>query len=169
MKPSSAPIPFALVAVLAAALLAGCGGPRTVELPVRGVSPLNPNEAQESTPVDVRVWALAGADRFKAATVDQLWIDAKGTLGSDLLDDPRSFTVFPGAAGDPAVLQRLEVPASTKFIGVLAMYQRSDAQDQRATVAPIEVVEKHGLVLTGFSVAVSLPAEAAATPAANPK
>lgn len=159
-----------VVAFLAMALTA-CGGPRSVTLPVRGVSPLNPNEAKESTPVNVRVWPLAGADRFKAATVDQLWTDAKAALGPDLLAAPATFTVFPGGDSDPVVEQRLEVPDSTAFLGVLAMYQRSDAVDQRATVVSIEDAEEHGLVFTGFAVHVSTPAAAPApapAPAAAP-
>lgn len=159
MKPMFATSLISIAAILAMGLLSGCGGPRNVDIPVHGVAPLNPNDAQESTPVNVRVWPLAGADRFKAATVDQLWIDAKTVLGNDLIGDPASFTVFPGAAGDPAVVQRIEMPASTRFIGVLAMCQRSDAQDQRATIASIDDVEKHGLLLTGFSVRLDLPAD----------
>ena len=64
------------------------------------------------------------------------------------------------------VEQRFEVPASTAFLGVLAMCQRSDAQDQRATVVPIADAEKHGLILTGFSVQLTAPAPASvpATP-----
>lgn len=150
-----------LVAVAFVVAIAGCGGPRAVTLPVQGVAPLNPNEAQESTPVNVRIWPLAGADRFKAATVDQLWTDAKGVLGPDLLGDPATFTVFPGAASDPQVEQRFEVPDGTAFLGVLAMYQRSDAQDQRATAIPLADAEDHGLLLTGFSVRLNLPAPAA--------
>jgi type VI secretion system VasD/TssJ family lipoprotein len=144
-------------------LCVGCSGPRQVNLPVRGVAPLNPNDAQESTPVDVRVWPLAAPDRFRAATVDQLWTDAKGALGPDLLGEARVFTVFPGGPADPVVEQRLEVPGSTAFLGVLAMCQRSDAQDQRATVVAIDEAEKLGLVLTGFSVQLVVPA-APATP-----
>lgn len=155
----------AAILALATMLAAGCGGPRSVTVPVRGIAPLNPNEAQESTPVNVRVWPLSGADRFKAATVDQLWTDAKTVLGPDLLGDPSVFTVFPGAAGDPLVEQRLEVPDSTRFLGVLAMYQRSDAQDQRATVVSIDDAEDHGLLFTGFAVRVQLP-ESAPAPAA---
>ncbi len=154
-----------LPTLLAITVLGGCGGPRTVDLPVRGISPLNPNEAQESTPVNVRVWPLAGADRFKAATVDQLWTDAKTVLGPDLLADPSTFTVFPGANGDPVVEHKLEVPDSTTFLGVLAMYQRSDAQDQRATVVSIADAEEHGLLFTGFAVRLQLPIAAPAAPA----
>jgi len=162
VKPMIRTSTLALAAVLAAGLLAGCGGPRVVDLSVHGVAPLNPNEAKESTPVDVRVWPLGGADRFKAATVDQLWVDAKGTLAGDLIGEPASFTVFPGSAADPAVVQRIEMPAGTRFVGVLAMYQRSDAQDQRATVASIADIEKHGLLLTGFSVRLDLPVDPSA-------
>jgi type VI secretion system VasD/TssJ family lipoprotein len=150
-----------LVLACTLALAAGCASTRSVSLPVRGVAPLNPNEAQESTPVDVRVWPLAAAERFKAATVEQVWTDAKGALGGDLLGDPATFTVFPGAAGDPAVVQRLEMPGGTRFLGVLAMYQRSDAQDQRATVVPVEDAEDHGLLLSGFAVRIDRPAPAA--------
>ncbi len=150
-----------------AMLLAGCGGPRSLTVPMLGVAPLNPNEAKESTPVDVRIWPLAGADRFKAATVDQLWTDAKTVLGADLLADAKIFTVFPGAASDPMVEQRLDVPSNTQFIGVLAMYQFSDAQDQRATVVPIDDIEDHGLILTGFAVRLHLP-EPATTAAPAP-
>lgn len=151
-----------LFAVLA---LCGCGGPMSLTLPVRGVAPLNPNEAQESNAVDVRVFPLAAADRFRAATVDQLWTDAKGALAGDLLGEPQSFTVFAGAAGDPAVERRLEVPGGTRFVGALAMYPKSDAQDRRAVVVTVAEAEKHGLTLTGFSIALDLPA-APAAPAA---
>ena len=153
-----------LLAVAAVLAVAGCGGPRAVTLPVRGVAPLNVNEAQESTSVNVRVWPLAGADRFKAATVDQLWTDAKTVLGPDMLGEPSTFTVFPGMMADPAVEQRLEVPDSTAFLGILAMCQRSDAQDQRAAVVSIADAEQHGLIFTGFTVRVNLPASAATTP-----
>lgn len=156
--------PLALLAVLTMVLTA-CGGPRAVTLPVRGVSPLNPNESNESTPVNVRVWPLAGADRFKAATVDQLWTDAKTVLGPDLLGEPSIFTVFPGGNSDPVVEQALSVPESTTFLGILAMYQRSDAVDQRATVVSLEDAEDHGLVFTGFTVTVSTPTPAAPAPA----
>ena len=157
---------FSALPLICAMLVAGCGGPRSLTVPVRGVAPLNPNDAQESTPVDVRVWPLAGADRFKAATVDQLWTDAKAVLGADLLGEAKVFTVFPGAATDPMVEQRMEVPEATKFVGVLAMYQHSDAQDQRATVVSIADIEDHGLILTGFAVRLLVPEQAATPPAA---
>ncbi len=159
-----------LIALLVFTLFAAaCGGPRTLTVPVRGVAPLNPNDAQESTPVDVRIWPLAGADRFKAATVDQLWTDAKTVLGADLLGDAKVFTVFPGAVADPMVEQKIEVPDSARFLGVLAMYQHSDAQDQRATVVSIDDAEEHGLILTGFAVHLQLPPAATTpTPAAVP-
>lgn len=153
---------------LVAALLTACGGPRSVTLPVRGIAPLNPNEAKESTPVNVRVWPLAGADRFKAATVDQLWTDAKAALGPELLADPSIFTVFPGAETDPVVEQALSVPDSTTFLGILAMYQRSDAVDQRAAVVSIEDAERHGLLFTGFTVRVATPSAAPAEAAPAP-
>lgn len=153
----------ALLVIAMIVCAAGCGGPRTVSLPVRGVAPLNPNDAKESVPVNVRIYPLSSDGKYRSATVDQLWTNAKTLLGSDLESDPVTITVFPGSAADPAVVHRLELPASTRYIGVLAMYQGADAVDHRITVTSVEDVERWGLTFTGYGVVLASPQAAAST------
>src|SRR4051812_49485892 len=88
-----------LAAVLALAVSA-CGGTQRVSMNLHGVSPLNVNDQNESTPVDVRFFALKSDAAFRSATVDALWTDFKKVLGDDLLGEPIVATVFPGGAGD---------------------------------------------------------------------
>lgn len=161
-----------VLAIVGIALLAGCaGGVRTISLPVRGVAPLNPNAAKESVPVDVRIHPLSGDARFRAASVDQVWTDAKTALGPELLAPPSTITVFPGAAGDPQVIHKLELPGATRFVGILAMYQGADAQDRRAVVVPVDDAQKYGLTFSGYGVVLAVPVAAAApapVPASTP-
>ena len=152
-----------LLAISIVICLAGCGGPRSVALPVRGVAPLNPNDAKESVPVNVRIYPLSSDGKYRSASVDQLWTNAKTLLGSELEADPVTITVFPGAAADPAVVHRLELPASTRYIGVLAMYQGADAVDRRITVSSVEDAERWGLTFTGYGVVLASPQAAAST------
>lgn len=160
------PTPVLILAGLV--VLAGCaGGMRSVTVPVRGVAPLNPNAAKESVPVDVRIHPLSVDARFRAASVEQVWTDPKTALGPELLAAATSFTVFPGAAEDPQVVHKVEVPRGTRFVGVLAMYQGADAQDQRAVAVSVEEVEKYGLNFSGYSVTLAMP-PAAPAPAAEP-
>lgn len=154
-----APIrPAACLAVLAAGLLlGGCSSTREVDLSVRGVAPMNLNIDQESTPVSVRVFALANDGKFRAATVDQLWTDHAKALAEDLLAEPTVLTVFPGAAADQAVEHTVTVSTSARFIGLLAMYQKADAQDRRTLILPIEEADDKPILFTGFAVAVETP------------
>src|SRR3954463_10442884 len=85
-----------LLAGLAIAL-SGCG---VLTAHVRGLAPLNPNDYGESTPVDVRFYQLRRAERFRAASVEQLWTAADAALTTDRVCDPVVATVFPGAPGD---------------------------------------------------------------------
>lgn len=149
-----------VVVALCALLLAGCSDSRDVRMRVVGVKPLNLNEAQESTPVNVRIFALKTDAKFRAATVDQLWTDAKAVLGEDLAGDPAVITVFPGEAADEPVVHQITVKKSANHIGVLAMYQRSDAQDLRTAVVPVKALGETTFLFTGF--AVRLEDEAAA-------
>lgn len=145
-------ISFLAPATLAMLLLSGCSDVREVSVQARGVAPLNPNAEQESTPVDVRVFALVSDSRFRAATVDQLWTDHAKTLGEDLLAEPTTFTVFPGNAGDSPTSHDMTVSKRTRFIGLLALYQRADAQDRRTLVVPIDEADSQVLNFTGFAI-----------------
>lgn len=143
------------IAVLLTLSLGGCSDTREVSMKVRGVTPLNPNAEQESTPVNVRVFALTTDSRFRAATVDQLWTDHAKALGEELLGEPVTFTVFPGNAGDPPVRHDVTVSKRTRFVGLLALYQRADAQDRRTLVVPVDETGRQVLTFTGVSIALA--------------
>ena len=72
---------------IALTALSGCGA---LTARVRGVVPLNPNEYGESTPVDLRFYQLRRAERFRAASVDQLWLAPEPTLATDRIDEAES-------------------------------------------------------------------------------
>ena len=143
-----------LTLVASALLLTGCGGPDRVGLQVQGLEPLNVNEQHESTPVDVRFYQLRSDARFRAATVEQLWTDDKNVLESDLVGDPTTATIYPAAPGVSPVTVTLEVPEATKFVGVLALFHKADAEDRRMLVVPLDEAKHEILTLTGFAVSI---------------
>lgn len=147
----------ATLIALATLVLGGCSSTREVDLEVRGVTPMNLNVDQESTPVSVRVFPLASDGKFRAATVDQLWTDHAKTLAEDLLGEPTVITVFPGSADDRPVDHTVTVSSSARFIGLLAMYQKADAQDRRTLILPIDEADDKPILFTGFAVSVETP------------
>jgi type VI secretion system protein VasD len=144
----------ALVAlVLMGTALAGCGSVRTY---VRGVSPLNTNDNNESTPVDVRFFQLASDAGFQKATFDELWIDPAKALGGDLLGKMVVITVPPGKHEDQAI--RVDLGAKegkAKFIGAMALYRKTDASEQRTLIIPIDQAEKLVVEVTGYRIQLS--------------
>ena len=139
--------------LVAATLVAGCG---SASAWVRGVAPLNRNEANESTPVDVRFYQLANEDAFVRATFESLWVDASKALGGDLLAPPVVATVVPGARNDQPVEIKLgKLDSKTKRIGVMALFRRTDGADRRLLVIPVDRIGKEIIELTGYSVALS--------------
>jgi len=136
-------------------MLGGCSDQRSVTVKVHGVTPMNLNTDHESTPVNVRVYALTDDSTFRAATVDQLWSDASKVLGDKVVGEPVVFTVFPGNAGDPAVRQELTISKRAAFIGILALYQGVDAQDRRTLVLPIRDAGRQVLTFSGYAVSVA--------------
>lgn len=143
-----------VVLAATALVLTGCGGPDRVGLQVQGLEPLNVNEQHESTPVDVRFYQLRSDARFRAATVEQLWTDDKKVLDSDLVTDPTTATIYPAAPGVSPVMVTLDVADATKFIGVLALFHKADAEDHRMLVVPLDEAKHEILTLTGFAVSI---------------
>jgi type VI secretion system VasD/TssJ family lipoprotein len=142
--------------------MGGCGDTR-VTLHLQGLQPLNVNDSNESTVVGVRFYQLKNDHRFRNSSVDSLWTDDKKVLGDDLIGDPVTTTVSPGSAADaPVDLIIDKIDAGTHFIGVLALYHKSDAQDNRALVLPIETAGDKPLLFRGFSV--TLPSDKAPEP-----
>jgi type VI secretion system VasD/TssJ family lipoprotein len=140
------------LAIAVAVAVSGCSGTQRVSVNLHGVAPLNLNDQNESTPVDVRFFALKSDAAFRAATVDALWTDYKKVLGDDLLGEPQAVTVFPGAAADPRVVHELQIDGQAKFLGVLALFRRADAEDHRSLIVPVATAEDQVLVFTGFAV-----------------
>ena len=142
-----------LILVVAGVLLAGCG---SASARVRGVAPLNLNDNNESTPVDVRFFQLADDGAFRRVTFDALWVDAGKALGGDLLGAPVVKTVFPGSRSDqPTLIQLGKLSGKTKFIGVMGLYRRTDGTDRRTLVLALDRIEKDVIELSGYSVALS--------------
>jgi len=66
--------------------------------------------------------------------------------------------VLPGAAGDKPVSVDLgELAAGTHFIGILALYRRSDAVDKRVLIVPVDGFGDKVVQFTRYSVTL-LPA-----------
>ncbi len=151
-----------LLLLLTALVVTGCS--RTATLQVRGTAPLNLNEAGESTPVDVRIYQLKSDVNFRKAAFEKLWTKDKEALGEDLLAGPKTVSVLPGGAGEPAAKVELgELVSGTNFIGVMAMYGKTDAKDNRTLVVAVDDAEKYVIEFTRYSVGLRDVKQAAAS------
>lgn len=137
-------IGLALLAMLV--LSAGCSSNARVQL--RGIAPLNVNDTDESTPVDVRFFALSSDAKFLGAGFETLWTDAAGALGSDLIGKPVQAAVYPGGPQDDPV--DVAVPTGgAGWIGIMALYRRSDGLPRTLAVRA-EECDDRVLELTGY-------------------
>jgi type VI secretion system VasD/TssJ family lipoprotein len=107
-----------------ALLTAGCG---TRVAQVRGVAPLNRNPLGESTPVDVRFYALRRDQAFAAAGFAQLWTDPARSLGGDLIGEPVVATLLPGAGDATPQVVVLPAAGDAAWIGVQLLARQEDA------------------------------------------
>jgi type VI secretion system protein VasD len=139
---------------LALILLVGCSS--TATLQVRGVAPLNLNDAGESTPVDVRIYQLKDDAAFKRATFEKLWTEDEKVLGQDRLAAPRVESIVPGNATDqPKRIALGELEVGTRFIGIMALYAKTDARDARVLVLPISEAEKPVIEFSGYGISIA--------------
>ena len=88
---------------LSALLVLGAGCSSNARVQLRGIAPLNVNDIDESTPVDVRFFALTGDAKFLGAGFETLWTDAGAALGDDLVGKPVQAAVYPGGPQDAPV------------------------------------------------------------------
>jgi type VI secretion system VasD/TssJ family lipoprotein len=147
--------------ILAAVMVTGCS--RTATLQLRGTAPLNLNEAGESTPVDVRIYQLRSDKAFRKAAFEKLWTKDKEALGDDLLAGAKTVSVLPGGAGEPPARVELgELATGTGFIGIMALYGKADAKDNRTLVVAVDDAEKYVIEFTGYAVALREQKPAAA-------
>lgn len=135
-------------------LLVGCT--RSTTLQMRGVAPLNLNDAGESTPVDVRIFQLKDDGAFKRATFEKLWTDDKAVLGQDSLAPYRVVSIVPGNPTDqPKQITIAELETGTRFIGVMALYAKADARDARVLVLPVDEADEPVIEFSGYGISLS--------------
>lgn len=141
------------LAVIAALAFSAAGCSRSAAVQVRGIAPLHVNDAGESTPVKLRLYQLKRGDKFAAATVDEVWTNAAAALGDELVGDPTEVSILPGKAGDkPTVVELGKLPQGVSAIGILGLFRKPGAQDQRKTVVDLDEVGDTVVELTGYSV-----------------
>lgn len=135
-------------------LLVGCS--RTATLQMRGVAPLNLNDAGESTPVDVRIYQLKDDGAFKRATFEKLWTEDEKVLGQDRLAAPRVESIVPGSPTDqPRRVALGELEVGTRFIGIMALYAKADARDARILVLPVDDAEEPVIEFSGYGISIA--------------
>ena len=138
------------VAVAAACSLVACSS--VTRLRVRGVTPLNVNEANESVPVDVRLYQLKDDARFRNAKAEDLWVKPKEVLADDIVSE-KKITVFPGRAEDaPRDVEIGQLPPEVRFVGVLALYSKTDDKGPRHLVLPRDEANNRILRFSGYHV-----------------
>lgn len=143
--------PFLLAAAVAATLvLVACSS--ATRLRVRGVTPLNINDASESVPVDVRIYQLKDDARFRNAKAEEIWVKPKETLADDIVSETK-ITVFPGRSEDaPRDVELGQLPPEVRFVGILALYSKTDDKGPRHLVLPRAEAHNRVLRFSGYHV-----------------
>jgi type VI secretion system protein VasD len=153
---------FCLPALAVLLLASGCS--RTATLQMRGLAPLNLNDAGESTPVDVRIYQLKDDAAFKRATFEKLWTEDEKVLGQDRLAPPRVESIVPGSATDqPKRIALGELETGTRFIGVMALYAKADARDTRTLILAVDDAERPIIEFSGYGIAIANDSKPAAS------
>ncbi len=147
---------FAL-SCIAALALGGCSPPRAA-VQLSGMQVMNQNELGESAPVKLRLYPLRSDAKFRAATVDALWVGDEDLLKADLTHAPTITSVFPGGEGRAPGQVEVELGDGAKWLGVLALYSKSDASDRRMLILPIDDAERLVLTCSGYSITAEKPA-----------
>ncbi len=145
------PLRLSVTFFLLLAVCAGCS--RTATLQLRGLAPLNLNDTGESTPVDVRIYQLKDDASFRRATFEKLWTEDEKVLGQDRLAPPKTESVVPGNPTDqPKRVALGELEVGTRFIGIMALYAKTDARDARTLVLPVNDAEKPVIEFSGYGI-----------------
>ena len=113
---------------------------------------MNRNELGESAPVKLRFYPLKNDATFRSATVDALWVGDKDLLKADLTHEPTTTSVFPGAMSRDPVQVEVELGDGAKWLGVLALYNKSDATDRRVLILPVDDAESVLITCAGYSI-----------------
>ena len=146
-----------LTLCIALTVLAGCTA-TSVTLNFEAVKPVNQlgeDGTGDSRVVEVRIYQLKDDAKFKDATVEALWTDAEGALADSLIEVKLGESIFPEeedqAEGKQITIDPLD--ASTKFIGILALFSSSD-DGERKVVVPLDQADDVLFQLTGYHIVV---------------
>jgi len=138
-----------LLLVACLAFLAGCAGPTTIY--VRGVEPLNVNDKNESTPVDIRLFQVKYDAAFMSKAFEQLWENKGEILGGDRLGEPKQITVYGGPANaDPRPIELGDLNKDCRFIGIMALYPKQDGKGSQRVVVPASDAGSFVFELSGY-------------------
>lgn len=142
---------MSLLLLICMALVAGCAGPTTVY--IKGVEPLNLNEKNESTSVDIRIFQLKDDSAFMALPFDQLWADKGAALGGDKLGEVKQITVYGGpATAEPRPIELGDLNKDCRFVGIMALYPKSDGKGEQRVVVTASDAGSVVFELTGYRI-----------------
>ena len=142
-----------------AAVMSGCAS-TSLELNFIAIKPVNVAKSDvdaegASRVVDVRIYQLKTNNKFNDASVENVWVDAEGTLGDSLIEVKAGESIFPEDPKDPRVGRVITidpVDANTKFIGVLALF--SEGENDRKVSVPLEEAGEVIFELTGYRIVI---------------
>jgi type VI secretion system VasD/TssJ family lipoprotein len=117
---------------------------------------MNLNEGGESTPVNVRIYALREQRRFLEVPFEDLWLKAKEVLEEDWLASPRIVTVLPGSPeDDPQEVDLEDLNSSARYIGVMALFGQGAPGKRRRRVVSLEECSGTIFELRGYAVSLN--------------
>ena len=131
-------LPFRLLLItLLVALTAACGTTRkalnldtAAEFKLVATHDINPNSDGKPSPIVLQVVKLRDARQFKQEDFLNLFEDAKGHLGNDLIEITKLKELAPGEKR----VEKLALTPEVKFIGILGEYVQYNDADAKAVI-----------------------------------
>lgn len=122
------------------------------ELHIETKAPLNPNEDDESTPVDVRIYQLRDEHAFNRATFEDIWTDPSGALGGSVIGEARTLTLSVDE-GPNIRIEPIEPDDDANFIGIFALFSgKADGPDHRKVCVSLDEAEDIVFVVSGYGI-----------------
>ena len=106
-------------------LLTGCSS--SLEVVVSGEPGMN-NGGNAAV---VKIYQLTGEGNFASTPLSVFWRDDTGALGKELVEPPRTLTIYPSVAKPVEI----DLAAKTKYIGVAANLRNPDREEWRSVHA----------------------------------
>lgn len=106
-------------------MLSGCGEvkppPTHINVEIKAVSALNPDESGRPSPIVVRIYALRSLGKFNSADFYSLYNEDQAQLGGDMI----SMEEFHLTPGGQRVYAR-DISQDALYLGVMAAYRSLD-------------------------------------------